>query len=166
VSIPAVPNVVQILEDYIKHFGLNELAILNRKRRESENNSKKTSLKSKGIKATAKPSPSIGQLLTSSSAKPPEKSLATVAGEKIRDELAPLLQDVETLKEHVDSLRILFDFMLHQILLYGVEREQFHECYERKLHTPFDTVLVIIRLSKITKLKLALVVNNLLQVCL
>lgn len=136
-KIPAVPNVVQILEDYVKHYGLNELSNLNRKRVETEiaNLKKNPNTQSKSIKTpvTSKPIFIHPQFQLT-----PEKSLATLAEEKKREEVAILLHDVALLKETIDSLRILFDHVLHQKLLYEGEREQFARSYDQSPHKPFD----------------------------
>jgi hypothetical protein len=139
---PARPNVVQILEDYIKYFGLNELSILNRKRLELEQET---------IRPRSFVLPKMGYLIPKkcimgltnsriSAAKAKGMSLSAIVEEKVRDELSPLLQEVLTMKEVVDGVRIMFDFLVHQILLYSKERAHFEKCKSEKPHLPYDSM--------------------------
>ena len=146
---PANPNVVQILEDYVKYYGLDQLSLLNQKR--AVENEKKTRLKTtfttqpkmNPLLLLPKSSATTGKNNISSLAKSSGKSLTTIVEEKVRDELAPLFQEMLTLKEVIDGLRIMFDFFLHQILLYRQEKEWLKEAYAPKPHTPYDVVYVL-----------------------
>jgi len=121
-SLPANPNVVEMLEEYVRNFGFGELATLRNRVQPSEGpagcglGSGKTSCTQKSY---------VGWRHAKSIPSEPDIGIP---------QLQKAFQQIQLCKEVTEGAKILFDFYVHQVLLYEEEAVQFDNiCKETSL---------------------------------
>jgi len=122
-SLPANPNVVEILEEYVRNFGFGELATLRNLAQSKDENS--TCVFGSGYGQTTYMQKSYVGWKRSKSSEEPDIGTP---------HLQKAFQQIQLCKEVTEGAKIMFDFYLHQVLLYEEEFAQFENiCRETHL---------------------------------
>lgn len=115
VRTPATPCVAKILEDYVKYFGLSELL-------DWAERAKQESLMFPPLPAVAVLPCATPALGAAKVAKPCTPAPASVKlDDSSHDELKLVIRRINFVKEIIDGVRLMFDFLAERILLYKQE---------------------------------------------
>ncbi|CAG7668687.1 unnamed protein product [Allacma fusca] len=135
VRIPASPCVAKILEDYVKYFGLRELLDwAERVRQESIAPPPVPTVAAVPISPPVVPSTKAKVPAT-----PATVPLMVKPEEAKRDELKLVIRRINFVKEIVDGLRLMFDFLVERILVYKQEIKQFVRTRNFNMQANHDT---------------------------